>query len=121
MQLIPQTAYKLGRKLNLGITRPSQISDVRNNIQLGTYYIKGLFSEFNSMAHVIAAYNAGELAVRKWEQKGKYRSFDEFIEDIPYVETRNYVKRVITSYYQYKKFSASVEGKTDLLHILGEN
>ncbi|MGC2062014.1 MAG: transglycosylase SLT domain-containing protein [Thermodesulfovibrionales bacterium] len=118
MQLIPPTAYKLGRKLNLGITRPSQISDVRNNIQLGTYYIKGLFSEFNSLAQVIAAYNAGERAVRKWKRKGQYRSFDEFIEDIPYVETRNYVKRVIRSYYQYKKFSVPVEGKTDLLHML---
>jgi soluble lytic murein transglycosylase len=121
MQLLPETAYTLDKKLNIGINDPSQLYNVRNNIHLGTYYLKSLFSEFNnSLPHVIAAYNAGEAAVRKWEQRGKYKSVDEFIEDIPYDETRNYVKRVITSYFQYKKFSLSGDEGKSLDILLGK-
>jgi soluble lytic murein transglycosylase len=105
MQLMPRTAYRLDRKVNLGISSESEISDVGTNIRLGIYYLKSLFEEFGSLPHVLAAYNAGEAAVKKWEEKGDYHAVDEFIEDIPYPETRNYVKKVITSYYQYKKFS----------------
>jgi soluble lytic murein transglycosylase len=105
MQLMPQTAYRLDRSLKLGIHKPSQLTDPESNIQLGTYYLKSLLEEFRSMPHMIAAYNAGELAVRNWQQRFAYRSADEFIEDIPYNETRNYVKKVITSYFQYRKGS----------------
>ena len=115
MQLLPETAYTLDKKLKIGVNEPSQLYDVRNNIHLGTYYLQSLLGEFNnSLPHVIAAYNAGESAVRKWEQRGKYKSTDEFIEDIPYDETRNYVKRVITSYFQYKKFSLSGDERKTL-------
>ncbi|MGE5299722.1 MAG: transglycosylase SLT domain-containing protein [Acidobacteriota bacterium] len=107
MQLMPRTAYRLDRKVNVGIGSESEINDVGTNIRLGIYYLKSLFDEFGSLPHVIAAYNAGEAAVKRWLEKGNYRAVDEFIEDIPYPETRNYVKKVITSYYQYKKFSPS--------------
>jgi soluble lytic murein transglycosylase len=107
MQLMPRTAFRLDRNVNLGISKASEINDVGNNIRLGVYYLKSLFKEFGSLPHVLAAYNAGEAAVRKWEEKGDYKSVDEFIEDIPYPETRDYVKKVITSYYQYKRFSPS--------------
>ena len=103
MQFMPQTAYRLDRNLKLGITRPSQLTVVRNNIQLGSFYLRALFNEFHSLPHVLAAYNAGEPAVRMWQDRGSYRAVDEFIEDIPYAETRNYVKKVLTSYFQYKK------------------
>ena len=111
MQIMPKTAYRLDKNLKLGLRNEAQINDVKNNIFLGTCYLKSLSDEFDSLAHVFAAYNAGEVAVRKWEEKGKYKSADVFIEDIPYPETRNYVKRVITSYFQYKKFSAAESGK----------
>lgn len=106
MQIMPQTAFILDRRLNLGINKDSQLHDVENNVRLGMFYLKSLFNEFKSLAYVLAAYNAGEQLVRKWEQRGNYRETDEFIEDIPYPETRNYVKKVMTSYFQYKKFSA---------------
>lgn len=104
MQLMPETAYRLDKKLNLGINKPSQLYDIKKNVTLGTYYLKSLFNEFNSLAFVLASYNAGEMIVRKWQQRGNYKSADQFIEDIPYPETRNYVKKVITSYFQYKKY-----------------
>lgn len=113
MQLMPETAFRLDRRLSLGISRPSQLYDVKNNITLGTYYLKSLFSEFNSLALVLASYNAGEVVVRKWQQRGNYKSADEFIEDIPYPETRNYVKKVLTSYFQYKKYAPAGNERED--------
>jgi soluble lytic murein transglycosylase len=112
MQLMPQTAYRLDRQLNLGIQRPSQLTDPGNNIALGAYYLKALSEEFPSPAHVLAAYNAGESAVRSWQKRFPHRAVDEFIEDIPYAETRNYVKKVLTSYYQYRRISTpGLEGE----------
>ncbi|PKL48867.1 MAG: hypothetical protein CVV37_07805 [Nitrospira bacterium HGW-Nitrospira-1] len=121
MQLMPQTAYRLDQSLKLGINRPSQLTVARDNIQLGSFYLRSLFNEFHSLPHVLAAYNAGESAVRTWQDRGKYKSVDEFIEDIPYAETRNYVKKVLTSYFQYKKLSsADKEGAVFLDIIPGE-
>jgi soluble lytic murein transglycosylase len=68
-----------------------------------------LIKEFGSYAYALAAYNAGEEKVRKWIQKGNYKSIDEFIEDIPYSETRNYVKRIMTTFFEYKRSSGEEE------------
>jgi soluble lytic murein transglycosylase len=120
MQLMPQTAYRLDRTLKLGITRPSHLTVIGNNIHLGSFYLRSLFNDFHSLPHVLAAYNAGELAVKMWQARGNYRSVDEFIEDIPYAETRNYVKKVLTSYFQYKKLSFVDRDGAVLDIILGE-
>ncbi len=120
MQIMPKTAYRLDKHLKLGITRESHIRDAVNNITLGTYYLKSLFSEFKSLSRVVAAYNAGESIVKKWEQEGNYKAADEFIEDIPFAETRNYVKKVLTSVFQYKRSSASDTPVAGFDIILGE-
>ena len=116
MQLMPHTAYRLDKSVRLGISRDSQINDVRNNIHLGVYYLKSLFREFKSLPYVLAAYNAGEVIVKKWEEQGNHRAADEFIEDIPYAETRNYVKKVMTSYFQYKRSSVPESISASLLN-----
>jgi soluble lytic murein transglycosylase len=103
MQLMPGTAFRLDRKLNLGIRYSRDLNDIRKNLRIGTYYLSALVREFGAYPQAIAAYNAGEETVRKWLQKGKYKSTDEFIEDIPYRETRNYVKRVLTTFFEYKR------------------
>ncbi len=118
MQLMPQTAYRLDRSLNLGIRKPSQLTDPKNNIQLGSFYLRSLLDEFHSLAHMLAAYNAGELAVRSWQQRFDYRSIDEFIEDIPYSETRNYVKKVLTSYFHYKRAGLPEQGADGGIEII---
>ena len=60
------------------------------------------------------------MPVRMWQDRGKYRSVDEFIEDIPYAETRNYVKKVLTSYFQYKKLFSVDRDEVVLDITLGE-
>jgi soluble lytic murein transglycosylase len=101
MQIMPQTAYNLNSKLKMDISDRAEIFDVEINITLGAYYLGSLLKEFSSLPSAIAAYNAGEHKVREWLKGGKYISFDEFIEDIPYDETRNYVKRVLVTYARY--------------------
>ncbi|MEW6675185.1 MAG: transglycosylase SLT domain-containing protein [Nitrospirota bacterium] len=114
MQIMPQTAYQLDSKLKLGINVTQQIHDVKNNLHLGIYYLSNLINEFGSYPHTLAAYNAGGEIVKKWIQNGRYKSLDEFIEDIPYSETRNYVKSVLTTYFEYKKVSPV---ETDMIKI----
>jgi soluble lytic murein transglycosylase len=103
MQLMPGTAFRLDRKLNAGLRNSHDLTDVQKNLHLGIYYLSTLVREFGAYPQAIAAYNAGEEAVRKWLQKGNYKSADEFIEDIPYNETRNYVKRVLTTFFEYQR------------------
>lgn len=105
MQLMPQTAYAIDKKVNLNIKSQDHIFDIKANINLGSYYITSLLKEFGSLPPAIAAYNAGEDIVRKWQKAGNYKSLDEFIEDIPYEETKNYTKRVITTYFEYHKYT----------------
>lgn len=101
MQIMPHTARNLNRRLNLDISDDAAIYDVKTNITIGGYYLNSLLKEFGSLPAALAAYNAGHDKVKKWMQEGHYRSFDEFIEDIPYDETRNYVQRVLLTYATY--------------------
>jgi soluble lytic murein transglycosylase len=102
MQIMPHTARNLDRRLHLDISDDAAIYDVKTNITIGGYYLNSLLKEFGSLPVALAAYNAGHDKVREWIKEGNYRSFDEFIEDIPYDETRNYVKRVLLTYATYK-------------------
>ena len=101
MQLMPQTASAMDRN----VKSRAQLYNVKTNIYLGSRYLNSLMKEFGSLPAAIAAYNAGEDAVRRWQNAGKYSSVDEFIEDIPYGETKSYVKRVLTTYFEYLKHS----------------
>jgi len=114
MQLMPQTASLIDKKISLNIKSREQIYDVKINIALGSYYINSLIKDFGSVPAAVAAYNAGDEIVRKWQKAGNYKSVDEFIEDIPYDETKNFTKRVITSYFEYLKST----GEKDMPKIL---
>src|SRR5208337_3181219 len=106
MQLMPPTAGKCNKNAkgllkNAGLPSNIRLTDPRTNILLGSSYLKQLLRKFNSIPLAIASYNAGEDAVSNWLKNGKYRTIDEFIEDIPYPETKNYVKKVMTAYFEY--------------------
>lgn len=103
LQLMPETAFRLIKKIPSRLKNADELYSPVTNIMIGSYYLKSLLQEFESLPLAIASYNAGESAVREWIKKGGYSSVDEFIEDIPYDETKNYVKKVITSYFGYKR------------------
>ncbi len=92
MQLMPATARGMGQLKN-----NTELFDVGKNVGLGTRYLAKLLSQFKLMSHAIAAYNAGEHNVEKWLAAG-YLDEEEFTEDIPFSETKNYVFKVTKSY-----------------------
>lgn len=114
MQVMPQTAYKLNNNLKLDISGPQGMLDVKNNFHFGIYLLSNLINEFGSYSYALAAYNAGGGKVRSWLENGDYKAIDEFIEDIPYSETRNYVKRIITTFFEYKRVSSIEDGVVEI-------
>ena len=101
MQLMPATARRAARGAGIELADDGELYLVDTNIRIGTHYFSGLVNGFGSVTPGIAAYNAGERVVRQWLDKGGYSSYDEFVEDIPYKETQEYVKRIMRSYYRY--------------------
>src|SRR4030067_1182242 len=102
MQLMPFTAHEFKKELKIELKNDSEIYNVKKNISIGTHYFSQLVKEFGILPLAIASYNAGEGTIRKWMLSSKHKDIEEFIEDIPYQETRNYVKRVMRSYWQYR-------------------
>ncbi|TAN41660.1 MAG: lytic transglycosylase domain-containing protein [Nitrospirae bacterium] len=103
LQLMPQTAQRVGKSLKVSLKHNNDLYNPKTNIAIGSRYLKSLVQRFGSLPAAIAAYNAGEEAVSGWLKKGGYNGIDEFMEDIPYDETRNYVKRVLTTYFEYMR------------------
>ncbi len=102
MQLLPKTAHQL-LKASGGSRDPADLDSPAANIGLGTRYLAKTLEEFKgNWAMALAAYNAGPHQVRRWLELWGYRTDDEFIEEIPFSETQQYVKRVLGSYYRYK-------------------
>jgi len=104
MQLMPETAKATARRVNIRLNGNHSIFEVEKNILLGTHYLDGLLRKFKSIPASLAAYNAGEGRVRVWLREGDYEEFDEFVEDIPFKETRGYVKRILRSLFKYKTY-----------------
>ena len=109
MQLMPRTARGESRSLRIRNSRSRLTRDPSYNIKLGRAYLKGLLEKFNgSYILAIAAYNAGPNAVKRWMRKsGNPRSAKrdviDWIELIPYPETRNYVQRVLENLQVYRQ------------------
>ena len=104
MQLLPSTAARAARRI--GLTPPSneKLFEPEANLTLGTQYLKDLLRRYsNNWFKAIAAYNAGEAAVDRWEKEIATDDIEEFVERIPYVETRGYVKLVMRNHRIYKK------------------
>ncbi|HOO63808.1 MAG TPA: lytic transglycosylase domain-containing protein, partial [Synergistaceae bacterium] len=97
MQLMPATGRDVARRLEVENPR---FYDPATNILLGTSYLASRMRLFKSFPKAAAAYNAGAGAVRKWEDRGKDQ--EEWIEEIPYLETNDYVHRVMGNYAVYR-------------------
>ena len=100
MQLLPSTARRVAAEHGLG---PPQLDlfDPELNLKLGTAYLKDLFEMFNGDEFKsVAAYNGGEHAVQDWMRKFPGDD-DEWVENIGYRETREYVKKVIGGWREY--------------------
>ncbi|MEA5115881.1 MAG: transglycosylase SLT domain-containing protein [Geobacteraceae bacterium] len=103
MQLMPATAKDTARQMRETVTMP-QLTIPEVNVRIGTRYLKGLLNRFNgNLVSAIAAYNAGPSPVLRWRKNLSGLREDEFIESIPYGETREYVKRVLAAMEIYRR------------------
>jgi soluble lytic murein transglycosylase len=102
MQLMPATAKATAREK--GAFDPLQLTVPDYNIKLGTRHFRDLMKSYDGdVVYSIAAYNAGSAAVGRWRKNLKGLEKDEFIESIPYQETRDYVKKVYASAATYRQ------------------
>jgi soluble lytic murein transglycosylase len=109
MQLLPRTADQIVNANGIGEENRNLESPVAN-IKLGTQYLAQMLEEFRgSWVLSLAAYNAGPHHVRRWVETRGHRSDDEFVEEIPFLETQQYVKRVLGSYYRYRSQYGALE------------
>ena len=104
MQLIRATAGRVARQLGLAPPSQEKLFEPEVNLTLGTQYLKDLLERYSNNWHkALAAYNAGEAAVDRWEREIVTEDIEEFVERIPYVETRGYVKLVLRNHRIYKR------------------
>jgi hypothetical protein len=101
MQILPVTAEREAVSLGLNF-KEEDLFNPSINLLIGAHYFRKLLDEFESYALALAAYNAGPHRVREWIRR--FDPIDEtlFIEFIPFGETRNYVRRVLRSYFLYR-------------------
>lgn len=99
MQVLPETAEWVSTQAGL---KSYQIDGVEDNINLGTWYLDYTHRNYNDNSMLaIASYNAGPGNVDRWVQKTPITDVDAFVEDIPFPETKNYVKSVSENYWNY--------------------
>ncbi len=97
-QMLVKTAARFSER---SVSRETLL-DPAKNVELGSRYLGFLLERYNGMAPLaIASYNGGEGAVDRWLRERGELELDEFLETIPYDETRNYTKRVLSSYLSY--------------------
>ena len=107
MQLIPERASELSRKYKIPYHDYNDLYDPEINLEMGTALLKNLREKFNSkFAQSVAAYNANEKTIAIWEKERFNGNYFEFIEMIPYEETRNYIKLVFRNFIIYKRITS---------------
>lgn len=102
MQLLPGTAYGVAKRLGVHLASPADIHRPEINVKLGVDYLGYVLGRFNGNAlFAVASYNGGPNAVKRWSQQFS-GDLDTFVESIPYRETRDYVRKVFSSFWNYE-------------------
>ncbi|HET7340324.1 MAG TPA: lytic transglycosylase domain-containing protein, partial [Methylomirabilota bacterium] len=103
MQLQPSTARPMAAVRGLAFAGGELLDDPRTNLDIGAAFLAGLLQEFKDPRLALAAYNAGPARVRQWWQARRTSDLEAFVEQIPFDETRLYVKRVMLSWDEYRR------------------
>ncbi len=103
MQLLPKTGKLVAKEEKLRHFNATQLFTPAVNLQLGTRYFRGMVDKFGAFEYALAAYNAGSDRVQDWLSQGKYRDAQEFVESIPFTETREYVQAILRNANVYRQ------------------
>jgi soluble lytic murein transglycosylase len=102
MQLVPATGRRLASSIGIRRFSTSMLTNADTNIRLGTLLFSKLVTQFGGTYYALASYNAGENRVVRWKAERPGMDEDEFIDDIPFPETQNYVKRILGTAEDYR-------------------
>jgi soluble lytic murein transglycosylase len=104
MQLLPKTGKTVAKQVKLKKYSAPQLYTPAVNLELGTRYFKDMVDKYNGQfEYALAAYNAGSDRVGDWLGQGHYRDPQEFVESIPFTETREYVQAILRNASVYRQ------------------
>ena len=108
MQLLASVGKENAKKEGLKGFQPTELMNPSTNIELGTRNLKSVLDRFGGQPeYALAAYNAGDVPVRQWMAQGDYKDIPEFVESIPYSETREYVQAILRNREMYRMLNTS--------------
>ena len=108
MQILPSTGLRLARSAKIPRYNSSKLYQAETNITLGTRHLAGLIQKYARSDLALAAYNAGESRVDRWLKVYGDGDMAEFVEQIPFGETRNYVKQVLNNQSHYSMLTSNI-------------
>ncbi len=117
MQLLPSVGKALAREEGISHFEAFQLFDPVTNIRLGTRYLREMLDKVGGVPeYAMAAYNAGDQRVVDWQAAGPYSGIDEFVESIPFTQTREYVEAILRNEETYKAIDdyAASQGNASL-------
>lgn len=104
MQLLPVVGRAMAKQEGLRHFRTDDLLNPSTNILLGTHYLRQTLDKFGGKPeYAFAAYNAGDDRVTDWQSIGNYHGIDEFVESIPFTETREYVQAILRNEEIYRE------------------
>ncbi len=104
MQLLPSVGRSMAKEEGIHHFRTDDLLNPSTNILLGTHYLRQTLDKFNNQPeYAFAAYNAGDDRVTDWQSIGNYHGIDEFVESIPFTETREYVQAILRNEEIYRE------------------
>ncbi len=111
MQLLPSVGKSLAKKQKMKGFTTAQLLNPSVNLRLGTINLRQVLDRFGGQQeYALAAYNAGDTPVRQWMSSGDYKDIAEYVESIPYTETREYVQAILRNRQMYQGFVSSSVG-----------
>ena len=103
MQLLPSVGKENAKKEGMKGFQTASLLNPSVNLQLGTRNLRLVLERFGGQPeYALAAYNAGDVPVRQWMASGDYKDLPEFVESIPYTETREYVQAILRNREMYR-------------------
>ncbi len=114
MQLLPAVGRSLARQEGIRHFSTNELLNPSTNIRLGTLYLKQTLDKFGGQPeYAFAAYNAGDDRVTDWQSVGNYHGIDEFVESIPFTETREYVQAILRNEQIYRELDKVADQRAE--------
>jgi soluble lytic murein transglycosylase len=114
MQILPATGRQYAQRLGIRPFSTNRLIDPDTNLRIGMTYFAELVARFGDVAPALAAYNAGPSRAVRWLADRPGLAREEFIDDIPFPETQNYVKRILGTAEDYRRLYSGEAAVADL-------